>query len=687
MSPLHGSGYNVQIPLGIAANETQNAEVKREVSVEKVKRNLSVPKKQHYHRYRHGDSSSDTVPLKILGSSANLAEEAVEFDDFYWNRKFQEIDEKINYQDIIYEKHHYEQMRHLAQDFMYTATMYGKIIISEKFLPPEKKTIRPIDIGGIAGGHKYLVRGILFKFCIDVHKLYGDDEFASKVAGNELRALVYFQKFAKKVGIRSPLMCLIDFRGFRVLAMNLLPISSADGTFLHGSADGGNVVNFNPEVHEKMNILGKKMHLKSHLFQEKEFCFPVDMEIHKGLDGNLYACDFARIFPPQDPKILGKLHNSYLFRSFRPEFVMKYSKNLSSDAFCDWGYHNRALNDSEVTEATLYLHQKTIPILAAELDAENMKPEELTLHDVTETFHRHGVNLRYMGIVRNLLKSPAKKLALYHIIIARTLKSFWRSHMRYTMSKLQVPAIEPYRRATVGFLNIIFGERKESFEFWSAQLPPQLLLRFPKAVSEQEMTDLRNIAQFPALFPHLATLCGLAFQKNFVLESNPKPFYETDLLDMKEMVKQMPIVAYSSGISLLLRAYDRKADERTRLFTIARDNFSSVVKSFPAEDNCLCSYAYCLRIMQMTTQAEKYFKLAIDVEPENSWSRSQYAWFLFKNDRHDEAEEHWKIAIQDKTCYRALGDYGYFLFVVRKDNEKARKCFEMAIEADRKSVV
>lgn len=56
----------------------------------------------------------------------------------------------------------YEKVSNISRDFIYTATTYGKIIISEVYLPPEDKTIKPIR-GGIAGGEKYLCKGIYFK--------------------------------------------------------------------------------------------------------------------------------------------------------------------------------------------------------------------------------------------------------------------------------------------------------------------------------------------------------------------------------------------------------------------------------------------------------------------------------------------------------------------------------------------
>lgn len=43
-------------------------------------------------------------------------------------------------------------VRDVAKDFVYAAQSYGKIIIGEKFLPENEKTIKAADVGGIAGG-------------------------------------------------------------------------------------------------------------------------------------------------------------------------------------------------------------------------------------------------------------------------------------------------------------------------------------------------------------------------------------------------------------------------------------------------------------------------------------------------------------------------------------------------------
>lgn len=103
----------------------------------------------------------------------------------------------------------YDVIRTLAADFAASAERYGKIIISEIGIPTDKKTIKPVGVGGTAGGEKFLVNGIFFKcaryhrfsycfsilyfllshrrFALDFVGLYGGDRFAMKAAKHELK--------------------------------------------------------------------------------------------------------------------------------------------------------------------------------------------------------------------------------------------------------------------------------------------------------------------------------------------------------------------------------------------------------------------------------------------------------------------------------------------------------------------
>ena len=68
----------------------------------------------------------------------------------------------------------YEKLRDLTSDFNDSAKKYAKIIISEVRLPDEAKTIKPVyTIPGLAGGKKFIIHQILFKFAVDTNGMYG----------------------------------------------------------------------------------------------------------------------------------------------------------------------------------------------------------------------------------------------------------------------------------------------------------------------------------------------------------------------------------------------------------------------------------------------------------------------------------------------------------------------------------
>ena len=82
------------------------------------------------------------------------------------------------------------------------------------------------------GGQKFIVHNILFKFAVDYNGLFGNDYAAAKAAGNELRGLIsYFNTGISDLNV--PLMALVDYRGFRLIAMSILPVG--EETIIYGS--------------------------------------------------------------------------------------------------------------------------------------------------------------------------------------------------------------------------------------------------------------------------------------------------------------------------------------------------------------------------------------------------------------------------------------------------------------------
>jgi hypothetical protein len=140
-------------------------------------------------------------------------------------------------------------------------------------------------------------------------------------------------------------MCLIDYRGYRLTCISLIPIdkvraarllqerASAEGalqtTIIYGSCDGGHTVHADvEEMNELMQQAARKLNLKGHIVGDKApilslllcsfflyFCVPCaseltsvqliygpgDIEGHLGRDHRYYVVDCARYDPPPNP--------------------------------------------------------------------------------------------------------------------------------------------------------------------------------------------------------------------------------------------------------------------------------------------------------------------------------------------------------------------------------------------------
>lgn len=71
----------------------------------------------------------------------------------------------------------------LFQNFVNTAVPIAKRIINDLLYSVDKRThSRAAQIGGLAGGEKFISENILFKLAIDRYTIYGGDEFAKKAA-------------------------------------------------------------------------------------------------------------------------------------------------------------------------------------------------------------------------------------------------------------------------------------------------------------------------------------------------------------------------------------------------------------------------------------------------------------------------------------------------------------------------
>lgn len=156
--------------------------------------------------------------------------------------------------------------------------------------------------------------GVFFKFVADVRGMYGSDAKALKVAGAELVGLRAYAE-CHLAGLHVPLMTLVDYRGYRLIASCQLPLSK--DTLVYGSADGTALASLVYPLSARsccvitkiMTAAGKTVHaddatlnaamqqaatqlnLKPHRCGQAEVLLaaPCDIEGHRGTDGRYAA--------------------------------------------------------------------------------------------------------------------------------------------------------------------------------------------------------------------------------------------------------------------------------------------------------------------------------------------------------------------------------------------------------------
>jgi hypothetical protein len=456
----------------------------------------------------------------------------------------------------------------LERDFLQTAKLYAKIIIDEKFLPVTKKTIKPANMGGIAGGLKYFQEGILFKFALDSHGLYGGDINAMKSAGHEMKCLVsLFKRLDRNYFV--PMVGVIDYKGFRIIAISLLPIKGS--TLVYGSNDGGRTFNStDPVVNEDMFKLGETLNLQAHRVADgTEIRTAADVEVHKGTDGLYYLVDVARLWPPEPPSVKG----SFLYRLLREEFVTNYKKPLNSDSFSGFSAtepRSKQFN-ADIKEAFDYYVVELVPTVAFEL---SQLPTEGT--EVETYLHSRGINFRHMGLLWQHLPlfSPWRR-AVMSEIVTRAAKSVLRSMMRRSIERFGMHNNDPFSRLIASYLNLLLGSSDDSTAYWKNELFRTIRDSFfyiskPDEEFDASTINLRDQIDDQVVFMKLLRDFGVqlkeSFWKSFSIQlifSQPTFVEDTDIQAIDPVLKRSDLGRFAIPIYMLEKTECKIKGEET----------------------------------------------------------------------------------------------------------------------------
>ncbi len=354
----------------------------------------------------------------------------------------------------------------VSQDFLFSARTYGKVIISERFLPDDKKTIKPLpSAGGKIGGIKYVHAGVFYKFALPDGNIVTSVEDAAKVAGHELRGCMCYYNCAIP-GLAVPLMCLIDYKGFRLIAITVLPIDRH--TLVGGTSDAGrNIHSSDFLLNQKLAKAGQVLNLKQHQVRGHTIYSACDLEGHfNSKDGRHYLLDFSRVMPPAaPPKQKSRRSIASIFvRMLRPEFVSKYRVPLCSDAFS--GFRDKSSKNRDERDIIRACRDLSwlVPRFAAELSefveqklqdpAEDMLAVQQSL---SRLIHSKGINMRLLGALFSDATAHSCRMLLLIEMTSRAVKVYCRKRMRELMESLTYPLEQPYIEAVVQILNSVFG--------------------------------------------------------------------------------------------------------------------------------------------------------------------------------------------------------------------------------------
>jgi hypothetical protein len=297
---------------------------------------------------------------------------------------------------------------------------------------------------------------VLFKIAKDVlisnvRYLYGGaephDHCAMKAAAHELLGASHYYDYFQNVGLKiiPTMQTVVDFKGFRVVALPLLGISK--NTLVYGSGDSGVTVLCDEAASKLMEGAAIHLHLASHLVKDKIMWSAGDVEVHRTNDGCMFLLDLARCFPPESVAALLKVSPdrvcrpaTVFYRMIRPEALMYWKSvggaALSPDALTGWGLQDKERHDQNIFEATSFVLSSQVQELAAYLLSSSQSQNQVNL---STEFHKFGVNLRHLFLVfkklESLIDTSSDQLNYFQNLFAsemffRILKNRLRFRMR-----------------------------------------------------------------------------------------------------------------------------------------------------------------------------------------------------------------------------------------------------------------
>lgn len=277
----------------------------------------------------------------------------------------------------------------------------------------------------------------------------------------------------------SKLIWLIDYKGFRLEAS--VSSGSKDEHLLFNVGRGEDSGTFNETCMDMLNDVGQEMHLKPYKFPSYDNSIEYQIgcsqyvKVYRDTQGqrcyihnleHMLPCDASAI---EESSVINRagdelnynsdssyssttIYNNY--HRLRPEWLRLLSFPVPVDAMerqrsnaCVYSIQDdvdiRRYTLPELTEeeyrswmnASIILKEQQCQLLARKLDRLDMIPWSSDI--LTEMFHIHGINMRYLGLVEEKAMLPHAKEVCMIEMIARSFKHAYKSRLRQAIFHYQ----------------------------------------------------------------------------------------------------------------------------------------------------------------------------------------------------------------------------------------------------------
>lgn len=422
-------------------------------------------------------------------------------------------------------------MTHLADEFAQTVTPIAVKIVEERNAPPSAKIYKPLSLPNYDG--VFVIHGNVFVLSETPARvaLLGGREAAHRAALNELRA-VRTAIGAPFLGVRTPLCCAVSHMGFTVFvsAPISLPFNcsrngivygcfSPDAVFAEpiGTYNAFKLAEFVPLMkHNPPSTASETTPAVANTASggaastPKQLYTAADVkQFYMKEDGVTLLLDAARWMPPavcaaefaksksRDDGVGSKVvsrhpledeRTAHLTVLFRPEFMRNSCVvSLNGDA----GAPSQPLSHQETIGFAIHnVLSVQVPLLTAEL-MHLFVNGELEAKDLSRTFHRFGVNLRYLGRVHaevdyvpieksaatTNIKAADVRDALKHLLALEAAARTWKSLLRDEMAEvIRVKGEEQV--AVLRMQHLLMTAGVDSEVFWENQMKERMELKF-----------------------------------------------------------------------------------------------------------------------------------------------------------------------------------------------------------------